>query len=533
MDNELLQEEIRILKEKVEQLESSVAYLRLDNQKKDELIKILRILHFGTKSEKRTKEDTQTATLFNEAEDTAFKQDDEAQQELVKETKEVSPYTRTVKTKKEAGRKPFDPSLPRTVIEYDIPEEEKICPCGCQMKCIGEDVSERAKIYPPKIEIIQEKKKKYVCSECEGLEREDEKGVVTAEGEKHLIPGSCADESLLAWSISEKFEYALPFYRQAIRLKSIGLPIPRATLSNLAVQAGQRCKPLYQLLKETVLSGSVINADETRVQVLNEKGRDNKSLSWMWVFLGGASDKKAVQFQYEPGRSHSVPYEFLKNYSGWLQTDDYEAYHTALKKINTFSSISINHALCWAHARRLFYRYWETSNDADAKEIIDLIGTLFDLENLRAHYSERGFMKQRKNRSEQIFKNIHTRLLKLLPQAPPGLAFGKAINYTLDNWEQLTNYVEHSDLTPSNNIAERAVRPFVIGRKNWLFSGSPTGAESSAILYSLIESAKLHKLVPIKYLYYIFRKIPYCTSEDDFRALLPFNIDPAVFNTDW
>jgi transposase len=153
-----------------------------------------------------------------------------------------------------------------------------------------------------------------------------------------------------------------------------------------------------------------------------------------------------------------------------------------------------------------------------------LIKDLFELENLRDTYSAKGFLKQRKNRAEQIFEKLKQKLERLYPQVPSGLSFGKAIAYTLDNWEQLISYVDYFELTPSNNAAERAIRPFVIGRKNWLFSGSPVGAKSSAILYSLVESAKLQGHKPFEYLHFIFRQIPYCQNDEDYAALLPFNI---------
>ncbi|WP_169517976.1 IS66 family transposase [Sediminispirochaeta bajacaliforniensis] len=196
---------------------------------------------------------------------------------------------------------------------------------------------------------------------------------------KHLISGSIADESLLAWSINEKFEYALPFYRQSKRLSAIGIDIPRSTLSTLTIKCAEQCRPLYELLKDTIKTGSVINADETRVQVLKEKGRKAQDKSWMWVFLGGAAGKKAVVFQYETGRSHEIPYKFLKEYKGWLQTDDYEAYNTALKKLRDDGNKSIRHVLCWAHARRYFYKYWEMSKAPEAKQILELIKKLLNL----------------------------------------------------------------------------------------------------------------------------------------------------------
>jgi hypothetical protein len=268
----------------------------------------------------------------------------------------------------------------------------------------------------------------------------------------------------------------------------------------------------------------VINADETRVQVLKEPGRKPQDQSWMWVFLGGGADKKCVVFQYETGRSHKVAYEFLQGYSGWLQSDDYEAYHTAVKKLRAEGKDCIEHVLCWAHARRRFYKYWQMSKSAEAKTILDYIHDLFELEKLRPDYSNKGFLKQRKNRAGLILDPLWKRLTDLSQQVPPGLAFGEAIAYTLDNWPLLVKYLENPHLTPSNNCAENAIRPFVVGRKNWLFSATPRGARSSAILYSLVESAKLQNLSVYEYLHYILRSIPYCESQEDFQALLPFNL---------
>jgi transposase len=517
--------EAALLQENKE-LKEKIARKDIQIIKLEEQVRLLEHLHFGAKTEKLTREDRLTASLFNEAEDAAFRQDDPVQIEAARKTIELGPQTRTVK--KKAGRKPFSESLPREERVYDLAEEDKICACRHELKCIGEDVSERLKIIPPQVTVIREIRKKYVCEHCEGLEREDEKGVVTAQGPKHLIPGSMADESFLAWSISEKFEFALPFYRQAIRLKQIGAPIPRATLSNLTVTAGNKCEPIYKLLRPHLLSGPAINGDETRVQVLKEPGRKNESLSWMWVFLGGPPGEECVRYQYEETRSHETPYAFLKGYEGLFQSDDYEGYHTAIRRLKNETGCDIQHFLCWAHVRRYFYRYWESTKkqDREAKAILELIRDVFELENLREHYSRERFLRERKHKAEQIFTALKKKLDILFPQTPSGLSFGKAIAYTLDNWEQLISYVDHFELTPSNNIAERAIRPFVIGRKNWLFSGSPAGATSSAILYSLIESAKLHGLKPFEYLYYIFRQLPYCQNEDAYRALLPFNVKP-------
>ena len=203
-------------------------------------------------------------------------------------------------------------------------------------------------------------------------------------------------------------------------------------------------------------------------------------------------------------------------------TDDFSAYHTALKKIPH----DIKHVLCWAHARRRFFQYWESTKkqDKEVKKILGLIRELFDLENLRRDYSLKEFHAQRKSRGEIILKTLFDELTTLYKQVPPSLGLGKAISYTLSNWEQLVLYLGNPELTPSNNSAENSIRPFVIGRKNWMFSGSPKGAKSSAIIYSLVESVKMNDLSVLDYFNYILRKIPYCTDQNDYQKLLPFNL---------
>jgi transposase len=518
--NGMIEKENILLKTQLQERDDLIEQLR-------EKVRLLELLHFGSKSEKLTSEDKKQEALFNEAEDSAFDQQDEESKQAVIETIEIGAYKKSVK--KNAGRKAISEDLPREVIYYDIPEEDKICACGTEKICIGEDVSERAKIIPAEIVVLQERRKKYACKNCEGTTL-DEKGIQTAEGIKHLIDGSIADESLLAWSIHEKFEFALPFYRQSKRLAQIGIPIPRATLSNLAIKSAQACKPVYELIKKNIQEGSIINADETRVQVLKEPGRAAKDQSWMWIFLGGEPERRSVVFQYDESRSHQIPYDFLNGYSGWLQTDDYGAYHTALRKIHSerVSNDVIRHVLCWAHVRRGFYKYWKVSKDEEAKKVLESIKKIFKLEDLRNDYSLKGFAKQRKNRAEPMMEKLKKDLIKLYKQVPPSLGFGKAINYTLDNWEQLVLYLENPLLTPSNNIAENAIRPFVIGRKNWLFAGSPKGAESSAILYSLVESAKLNELSVYDYFHYILKKLPYCRTPEDYEVLLPYNLTPET-----
>jgi len=518
-----LQEENEILRLQLKEKDSIIAEkISLINELKEK-VAILEILHFGPKSEKWTQADDRQALLFNEAEDEAFRQKDEELEKSGVETKEVAGYTR--RAHRNQGRKPISPDLPREDIIFDLEDDEKVCGCGAELACIGEDVSERVKIKPAEVKVIREHRRKYACSSCEGTE-DERGGVVTAEGTKHLLPGSLADESLLAWSITEKFEFSLPFYRQTKRLEYMGIPIPRSTLCHHAIKTAEACRPLYELLGEHVRLGPVVNADETRLQVLKEPGRKAQDESWMWVFAGGPPGKEAVLFRYDESRAHAVPYDFLKEYRGWLQTDDYAAYGTALRKIAESSGDrrAPKHLLCWAHTRRMFVKAWDAAQSPAAKEAIGVIREIFALEDLRKEYSLKGFSKQRASRAGEIFGRFKPWLDKLALETPPGERLGKAVAYTLDNWDKLIRYVEDPVLEPSNNRAENAIRPFVVGRKNWLFAGTPAGAEASAVHYSLIESAKLSKLNPYEYLMYVFARLPNTGTKDDRLELMPWNL---------
>src|SRR4030042_391905 len=331
-----LREEIDSLRLQLKEKDARIASNEKHLAEKDTLIlelkekvSLLEILHFGPKSEKWTRTDDRQALVFNEGEDDAFRQTDEEGEKSGVEKKEVAGYTR--RAHRNQGRKPISPDLPREDIVYDIDEAEKVCGCGNELVLIGEDVSERVKIKPAEVKVLREHRKKYACKTCEGTE-DERGGVVRAEGTKHLLPGSIADESLLAWSITEKFEFSLPFYRQTKRLAYMGIPIPRSTFCNHAIKAAEACRPLYKLLGEHIRSGPVITADETRLQVLKEPGRKARDESWMWVFAGGPPGREAVLFRYDESRSHDVPHEFLKSYRGWLQTDDHSAYGTAVRE---------------------------------------------------------------------------------------------------------------------------------------------------------------------------------------------------------
>lgn len=514
----------------VEKENEEVVRLKERNRYLEEQIKLLNLLHFGPKSEKWSETDHLYAAMFNEAEDEAFKQ---TLDNIVPEPE--------VEKKKPAGRRKkrgksitscLPDNLPSIEEVYHLSEDEKICGCGAQMKHIGYDIVKRLSIKPAEITVIIEKYEKCACSQCDGIDLDEGEApaIKRAEGKKHLIPGGIATAGLIAWSLAEKYEFALPFYRQEKRFKHIGVEISRGNLCNWAIKAAKACEPMIPLLERHIKSGSVINGDETHLQVLKEENRKAQNKSWMWLFRGGPPDKPAVLFHYEPRRNARVPELFLTGFSGWLQTDGYSAYLTALKRLNRNGN-KINHTLCWAHARRRFEKSWKATKSPHAHKALDFIREIFALEGLRKSYHNiDDFTAVRKRQAEDIFNSFRKWLEELYPITVASSLLGKAMKYTLNNWEGLVNYVEHPELTPSNNSAENAIRPFVVGRKNFLFSASVDGAHSSALIFSLIESAKLYGLIPFLYLTYVFEKVPYAEKEDDYLALMPWNVTKEMIN---
>ena len=290
-------------------------------------------------------------------------------------------------------------------------------------------------------------------------------------------------------------------------------------MSNWQQTAFVKLEPLIERLKEHIRSGPVINMDETPVQVMGEPERKNTSKSYMWLARGGPPNKPAVLYSYQETRGARHIKEILNGFSGYLQTDGYEAYETAISGNDRIIQVG-----CMAHARRKFYEAAKASKKSgSAQEAINRIKKLYVIEEtLRSkELSPEQFTACRKAQVEPIMKKFKEWLEKRSQQVPPSLLLGKAIRYSLNEWTKLIRYLDSPYLTPDNNVAERAIRPFVVGRKNWLFSGSPKEAESSCAMYSLIETAKQNVLNPNDYLRVVFEKATTAQTPNDWEALLP------------
>ena len=438
--------------------------------------------------------------------------------------------------RRKCGRKPIDDSTPTKQIYHDIPEEEKTCACGCKLKKVGENSTKRLRIIPAKMYAIEDIYPKYACPACEGSGDEDKPVFRQAPAVKYLIPKSIATSELLAYTMTNKFCEHLPFYRQEKAFERRCITVTRADMSNWQEQIYKRLKPMDKLIMNHIKSGNTMNMDETTVKVLkykNQSENDSRKKSYIWLGIGGPKDNKAVIYRYYESRHHKYIKPFINGFKGYLQTDEYPGYETAINEhALLYPDDKIIHVACLAHVRRKFFDASLNGKTPGASKAVKYIQQIYRLEEelIAMNLSPEELVSKRKEIIKPVFDEFHEWLLEMKPKVPPTLMFGRAINYALSAWNHLLNYLDCPELFVDNSISERSIKPFVIGRKNWLFSGSETGAESSCFLFTLIENAKLYKLDPYEYLRCVFDQAPFCESEKDFEKLLPWNIKITEFN---
>jgi len=445
--------------------------------------------------------DSNNATIDNELDDTIT----------------VSRYTRKSKT----GRKALPESLPRLDVLHELSEVERVCDHdGNPLTEIGEVVSEQLDIIPAKIQVLRHIRKKYACR-CGNC-------IKTAPLPNQPIPKSIASPGLLAHVTISKYQDALPLYRQEKILQRIGVDIPRATLANWMIQTGNLIQPVINLCRDRLLSYDIIHMDETTVQVLDEPDKKAQSKSYLWVQRGGPPNKQVVLFDYDPGRSQSVPLRLLDGFHGALQTDGYAGYNAAVNQNGLI------HLGCWAHARRKFTEVIKAQGKSKNKKMgkaqrgLAFIQKLYKIEKAVRDAAVEERFATRQQQAVPIIKRCRTWLDESLPTVPPKSAVGKALAYLNNEWPKLVRYLEDGRYLMDNNLAENAIRPFVIGRKNFLFSQSVKGVKASANLYSLIETAKANGLEPYAYLRYLFAELPKAKTVDEIEALLPGNVNPET-----
>ncbi|MEA2091512.1 MAG: IS66 family transposase [Campylobacterota bacterium] len=336
---------------------------------------------------------------------------------------------------------------------------------------------------------------------------------------KQPIPKSIATAGLLAHIAQAKYCHHLPLYRQEQIWSELDVRLPRNTLSRWMMSLGEQSQELIELMMEEIKLHGHIHADETPVTVLEKKGSQsslNKHKGYMWVY----TNNKGVVYDYATSRGSEHPAKMLENFTGYLQTDAYTGY-------DQFESKEIKLVGCFAHARRYFTNVKKAAgkkkNTPRVDYILKQIGKLYKLEKQYkdSKADEIEIYNLRQQEAIPILEKLQKYLNDIKPRVPPESLLGKAISYSLNHWSKLIRYTDNGILNIDNNPAERKIKPFVIGRKNWLFCGNIKGAKASANLYSLIESAKLFNIKIFDYLKYIFENIPLADTPRKLEQLLP------------
>ena len=405
---------------------------------------------------------------------------------------------------------------------HALPEAERLCACGTPMVEIGEEVSEQLDIVPMQVRVLRHIRKRYACPKGDAAP-------ASAPAPAQVLPKSNASNDLLAMLLTTKYVDGLPLARFEYVLARAGVAVPRQTLARWAIGTAQALQPIANLLRDTLLESDILHMDETPVQVLKEPGRAPTAKSQMWVSRGGPPGKPVILFDYDPSHAQAVPLRLLEGWKGYLMADGLESYGAIEIKDG------VTRLGCWVHARRRFVeaaRLMPAGKTGRAHEALAFIGKLYGIEKDCRDLSaaERGAIRQ--SRSRAVCDGLRRWLDEALPTVPPSTALGQALGYLHNQWPRLVRYVERGDLPIDNNPAENALRPFVVGTKAWLFADTPAGAHASALIYSLVETAKANGFEPYTWLRTVLRKLPTATTAEHFEALLPWNQKQAYQATD-
>ena len=420
------------------------------------------------------------------------------------------------------GRKPLPAHLPRQRIEYDLPEDQKVCPCCAHaLHRMGEDVSEQLHI-EVKASVLQHVRFKYACRYCE--RHAERTPVITAPMPAQPLPGSNASAAMIATVTAGKYVDGTPLYRMAHALARADIEVGRGTLANWIIRPAElHYSRLYEALRRTLLSQPLIHGDETTVQVLKEPGKAAQSMSYMWVYRSAEDcPEPVVLFDYQPGRGQEHPQAFLAGYEGLLMTDGYAAWRTLEGP---------THFGCLAHARRAFVDALKGMKKPGgrAAQALEYFKALYQVETLAKADLPEGETRAahtyrlRQEHSVPLLTSLKAWLDEQAPQVLPESLLGKAISYTRNQWVYLSRYVTDGRAPVDNNVIERDIRPFCTGRKAWLFADTIAGAKASAMIYSLMLTCRACNVEPYAYLLNVLTELPQRAADADVSDLLPFN----------
>ena len=410
---------------------------------------------------------------------------------------------------------------PTEVVEHRLPENELTCSaCGSKLVEIGKEVRRSLMTKPAEFWVREDVYYTYACKNCE--QETSEANIVKAAKEPALLPGSFASAEAVAYLATQKFVMYSPLYRLEQEFNRQGLKLSRQTMANWLLNTSEKwLRPVYDTLREQLCREPVLHADETTLQVLKESGHSSTSKSYMRLYrTSGCAKQAVVLYEYQPTRKAEHAEAFLKGFSGWLHADGYQGYHKLPGNIRVVG--------CWAHARRKFDEALQTLPKEMQKDAPAAIGEcycsrLFKLEQAFAELTPEERYEKRLEQAKPVLDALLSWANEMQARTAPKSALGKAIHYLLEQWPYLTRYLEDGRLELSNNRAERSMKPFVMGRKNWLFANTPGGAQASAVIYSLIETAKENGLDPYRYLLWVLQNAPILSETDETWAekLLP------------
>lgn len=466
-----------------------------------EQMRLARKKTFGASSEKSHEElSGQITMLFDEP---------EVHLEIEsKESTSVAGYTR----KKRAGSvdEILPENVPVEVVEHRLPQSELFCPqCGTAMTEIGKDVRRSLVIVPAQVKIREDWYYTYACPKCKLDEAETP--VLKTDRVPSVIPGSYASPEAIAHLAVQKYVMGSPLYRQEQELNRSGVTLSRQTMSNWLMWSSEHWfAPIYEQLHRQLVSRQVLHADETTLQVLHEPGKKAQSKSYMWMYrTSGDAEHPIVLYEYKADRKAENAEKFLSGFSGWLHADGYQGYHRLSKNISVVG--------CWAHARRKFDEAVSALPKPEQAGSAALEGQqfctkLFALEKELTGLTPEERYLQRLEREKPVLDALLA--WSYVKKAAPKSALGKAIYYLHEQWPYLMRYLEDGRLEISNNRAERSIKPFVMDRKNFLFANTPGGAQGSATIFSLIETAKENDLDPFRYLVWVLSNAPAMAAND-------------------
>lgn len=420
------------------------------------------------------------------------------------------------KPRKRGGRRVVDWSKYETVvIEHELPADQRQCPeCGGELEEMGIEVTRRIRIVPARVVVEEHRRRTYRCPACceDNAAGGESKGmIVRAPQPAGPIPGSFATASLISWLINGKYVNALPLYRMEADLRAMDVEVSRQNMANWVMNVHARwLSKVHDRMRAELLSHDLAHADETVVQVLKEPNREPSRQSRMWLFCSSSRDVPVFIFRYAPTRSRNVAEDFLRGWSGTLTTDGYRPY------FGLRNGGHVTNTACLVHVRRKFAEIVKVAG-GDAKaaaagsvalEARRLIDAMFAADSKFDGMAAGERKSARDEHLRPLMESFWQWLHMQLPKASPGLALHKALEYAIWCWPYMMNVLEDGRLELDNNIAERAIKPFVIGRKNWLFSNSVRGAEASAAVYSVVETAKANGLNPRKYVEWLLEQMP-------------------------